>query len=728
MTASASTSISRVTTSPTSSTASSFLSDSSEDQSTTSGIENYLFLAYEKRILVVDLETRTINNLNNSGGIKNKKVIAVIAVHPKMPVLATCSVDGEIRLWDYQLQSSVLVTESVFQISQNFENGQMVARRYTVKFDRTGMFLVVSATDGNICAWGPPQQLLQQMLTESLSDGGLQQPNFAGAPSSGVGSSMSLGGDNGGIGNGDRKAAAALSKLTFYGFHKFEGAGDLFDFEFCDNVTQFFYFFSPVIMILSRRGEISTWKLNFARKSSTESCIVPFGFMNNFNFGPQSEVLKKIAVRDTSKIIVHPTKNFMLSFPFGMVSKYGEFYGKLFSFTVNDVSYADYIAPLPSASTSTSFNYTSEYALYLSKQDLWGYSIMGNNAVRLRQTKPQTLINAEASAPGISFPVKMVVSYGQKVCAVIYKVFGKTPEGECDVKSTSFKCTLIRTENGKQSPYDFPSCRDLVFCGKDDECYALLKEDRRTIEVGQTQLMSLAGEAMTYSLGKNLCVEKMFHIPYSPVTGTAFVGFIRDTTDNTLYLSLLSRDNEFKPGKPILTFEKATLSTVTLKNSCDPETITQDPLDEIDMLLSSGRRGKKKGAADAAKKKKKGCCTSSCSGVDDLNEVPVQIVWQKKGADEIGAVLTSYQRIYFVDRKTLEVIRVFDFGANNCNILSVHWVGWVLLFTTSNHLKAIYPDGSTETILSLNTSPSCKYTIQHTYFPILIHHPNKSFM
>lgn len=652
--------------------------------------------------MVVDLETRTINNLNNSGGIRNKKIITAIAVHPKMPILATCSFDGEVRLWDYQLQSSVLITESLFSASQNFDS-QAPPRRYIVKFDRTGMFLVISTTDGNICAWGPPTQLLQQLMSETLADTSAQAPGAL--PGSG----------QGGDADGDGKSGNMLSKLTFYGFHRFVNTGDLFDFEFCDNVTQFFHFFSPIIMVLSRRGDISTWKLNFARKSSTDSCIVPFPFINNFNFGTKQEVLRKIAVRNSSKFIVHPTKNFMLSFPFGVTLSGGEYYAKLFSFSVDDVSYSDYIAPLPSASTSTSFNYASEYALFLSKQDLCGYSIMGNNAVRLRQAKPQTLITAETSAPGISFPVKMVASYEQKVCAIIYKVFGKNPEsGDCDLRSASYRCTLIRTESGKQNPEEFPTCRDIVFCGKNDECYALLKEDGRTIESGKTQLLTMSGQPVTYSVGKEFCVEKMFHMPHSPVTGTAFLGCVRDIASNRRFLTVLSRENEFRAGEPVITFEKAALATVTVKNSCDPERLSQEHLDEIDILLSKRKRGgsSKKGAV--AKK-----------GVDEsLDEVPVQVAWQKSGADEIGAVLTSHQRIYLVERKTMKVIRIFDFGVGNCHITSIHWVGWVLLFTTATHLKAIYSDGTTESILSLNTSPTCKKTLYikltYTYIHILL--------
>lgn len=694
MTASASTSNSRIST--------------SEESTTSSGIENYLFLAYEKRILVVDLETRTINNLNNSGGIKNKKMITVIAVHPKMPILATCSIDGEIRLWDYQAQSSILVTDSVFQASQSNESAaQMASRRYTVKFDRTGMFLVVSATDGNICAWGPPKQLLQQLLNESLSDGN---------SSAAVSTSPSLGQSNEG-GDGDRKSGAVLSRLSFYGYYKFENASDVFDFEFCDNTTQFLHFFSPIIMVLSRKGDISTWKLNFARKSSADPCIVPFDFINKFSFGVKQDVLKKIAVREIYKIIVHPTKNFMMSFPFGLVSKAGEYYAKMYSFSVDDVSFTDYIAPLSPATTSTSFNYSSEYALFLNKQDLWGYSIMGNDAVKLRQAKPQSLISTETLVPGISFPVKMVATYEQKVCAIIYKIFGKNSDGDCDIHSASYKCTLMRTESSKQSPDYFPLCRDLVFCGKNDENFALLSEDGCSIEIGQTQLMSLTGEPMAYSIGENLCVEKMFHMSHSAVTGIAFLGCVRNMSTNTLYLAALSRDNEFKPSEPIITFEKASISTVTVRNSCDPETLSRELMDEIDILLNSSianrrNRGKKKIVGKKAAEK-------NC-GKGNFDEIPVQIVWQKKGVDEIGAVLTSYQRIYLVDRKTLKIIRVFDFGANNCQIISIHWVGWALLFTTSTHLKAIYLDGTTESILSLNTSPTCMHRNKYILYLFII--------
>ena len=742
MTASASTSISRITTTAaaTATTAGPATSSTSHFEENGSGIENYLFLAYEKRILVVDLETRTINNLNTSGGIKNKKVITAIAVHPRVPVLATCSIDGEVRLWDYQLQTSVLVTETVFpaaatdvtsSVTSSDKSGgesAQAVRRHTVKFDRTGMFLAISATDGNFCAWGPPTNVLQQLLAESFEEtsGGDNNNNNSGggddnnnANTSGNNSSNSSSGD-GGLSKG-------MCQLTFYGYHRFK-PGDMFDFEFCDNTTQFFPFYSPVVVVLSKKGVLSSWRLNSTRKDASDPCILPFPFMDTFSFNTKPDVLRRVAVRDTRKLLIHPTKNLVLTFPFCLVSKYGEYHARLFAFT-NVVDPTSLVAPLPAASTSTSFSYPSEYALYMRHNNLWGFSIMGNEPVKLKQTKPQALTSAEllaAASGGLSFPVSMAASYPQKVCAVVYKIFAQSTcsddakdtsqdaaMSQNDVISTSYRCTLLRTDNGKQSPDAFPACRDVVFCGKDDECYAMLKEDRRTVEVGQTQLMSLAGELIKYSVGDDFCVEKMFYAPHSPASGTGFFGFVRDTRTGTLCLAPLMRENGFVPGKPIITFEKATQTTVAVKNSCDPGTRPPAAMDEIDRLLLLGKSQKEK---DAKKKKKNnnnksgGCGNTCCSSLD---EVPLQVVWQEQrsgnggGGDVIGAVLTSYQRIYFVDRKTLRVIRVFDFGAGNCQILSIHWVGWVLLFTTSTHVKALYSDGTTEPILSLNTNPTC---------------------
>eukprot|EP00727_Mastigamoeba_balamuthi_P005713 m51a1_g1761 TSET complex, TTRAY1 subunit (1688) ;mRNA; f:268160-274360 len=91
--------------------------------------------------VVTDLSSRTSYKLRGS-----KKSIVALAAHPKAPLLASCSVDGEIRLWDYENQSVLSAVEGALPQSS----------KYLLAFDASGRSLVATCSAGYACAWHCP--------------------------------------------------------------------------------------------------------------------------------------------------------------------------------------------------------------------------------------------------------------------------------------------------------------------------------------------------------------------------------------------------------------------------------------------------------------------------------------------------------------------------------------------------------------------------------------------
>ncbi|KAH3742974.1 hypothetical protein Pelo_15630 [Pelomyxa schiedti] len=91
--------------------------------------------ASTKHISVLDLYTMEYFKMRGS-----KKQIAALAVHPKEYILASCSLEGEIRLWDYEKQATIATLENSLPPSPS----------YFLSFNASGTHLFGGTPNGNI--------------------------------------------------------------------------------------------------------------------------------------------------------------------------------------------------------------------------------------------------------------------------------------------------------------------------------------------------------------------------------------------------------------------------------------------------------------------------------------------------------------------------------------------------------------------------------------------------
>eukprot|EP01105_Mastigella_eilhardi_P004830 TRINITY_DN1651_c0_g1_i1.p1 TRINITY_DN1651_c0_g1~~TRINITY_DN1651_c0_g1_i1.p1 ORF type:complete len:1096 (+),score=235.94 TRINITY_DN1651_c0_g1_i1:28-3288(+) len=427
---------------------------------TTSKLSPFLFYskANTKCISVVDLVGKASFKLK--GG---KKPIMSIAAHPLDFVLASCSADYEVKLWDFENQSCISTVDNCLPSAD--------ASSYFLSFDACGSHLIVGSQSGHICVWDTPQ--------------GSTNYGFFGR----------------------KELGESFTDMTFH---------PQIPLLFTLNIKSELQAWEPAKeLVLQKSGFLRSDanKLEADCLASRTAAKVACTDVAGCGSLPalQACIIQRVAssAKRLKRIIFHPTLHFF-TFLYDESTPPTEPMGAYLSNCVNVYEIVDRAATGPGALcplrqptpeclffSPHAFCITSPYLYFLSENFIMGYSVVQNdlhkcvNLELLQSCWPQFRTPAEkqqAQSRSLSLqsaqtsftrPIKLLHSEKQNVFVVLFETLiagYSTARGYCIVSCDRAAIADLKLDGG----------RDVALCGDNEEGVIIVSEDGTTVKLGDT--------------------------------------------------------------------------------------------------------------------------------------------------------------------------------------------------------------------------------------------------